>query len=109
MLLYPGDAPPEIKRDGLHLGRHIGTHVDAPSHFLIQGRDLHDLSLEHFGGDAVVLDLPDLPFIEESDLACLEIPTGVHILLKTRNRELIGLHQFQEDYCYLTATATERL
>jgi len=103
MLLYPGDAPPR----GLHLGSHIGTHVDAPSHFIPGGKPLDQLPLQHFCGDAIVLDLQSRPFIDEADIP--DVPRGHHILLKTRNCALIGLREFHKDYCHITPQAAKKL
>lgn len=36
---------------------HVGTHVDAPRHFLADGATIEELPLERFAGPGVVLDL----------------------------------------------------
>ncbi|MBI2816373.1 MAG: cyclase family protein, partial [Acidobacteria bacterium] len=71
MPLYPGDAPPLVRRvsciaDGsplkaseLVMGCHVGTHVDAPAHFINGGATIDQLSLRHFYGNAVVLGFRD--------------------------------------------------
>ncbi|MHB1537775.1 MAG: cyclase family protein [Solirubrobacteraceae bacterium] len=38
------------------LGSHIGTHLDAPSHFVRGGRSIDQIPLERMLGDGVVLD-----------------------------------------------------
>jgi arylformamidase len=40
----------------LHLGTHVGTHIDAPSHFIENGLTIDQLSLEHFLGKGIILD-----------------------------------------------------
>ncbi len=40
---------------------HVGTHIEAPYHCFEHGRDLGSISLERLVGEAVVLDLGDLP------------------------------------------------
>lgn len=64
--VYEGDPAPEAKRiinmeDGgvynlsaLSLCAHNGTHVDAPLHFLENGRAVHEIPLEHFVGECFV-------------------------------------------------------
>lgn len=42
---------------GAHMRLHAGTHVDAPSHMVKGGKDIHDLPLTMFIGPAVVADL----------------------------------------------------
>jgi kynurenine formamidase len=65
---YPGDpvfssCPAlTLEKDGcnvstLSLGTHTGTHVDAPYHFLADGKRMDELALEQLVGRAVVLDL----------------------------------------------------
>jgi arylformamidase len=58
-LLKEHDAPGgagQIVR-GVHMRLHAGSHVDAPEHMVKGGKQLHDLPLELFAGDAVVADL----------------------------------------------------
>lgn len=66
--VYPGDPRPgiesfsSIEYDGfcvsrIVLGSHTGTHIDAPSHILKEGKAVHEISLEKLIGSAVVLDL----------------------------------------------------
>ena len=68
MMAYPGD--PEIsleeacthETDGCHVdylmcGSHAGTHIDAPYHFLPEGRSITDYPVSRFIGEGVVLDL----------------------------------------------------
>lgn len=42
---------------GAHMRLHAGTHVDAPSHMVKGGKDIHDLPIEMFIGPAVVADV----------------------------------------------------
>jgi arylformamidase len=42
---------------GVHMRLHAGSHVDAPSHMVKGGKDLEQLPIETFMGDAVVADL----------------------------------------------------
>ncbi|MFY1110355.1 MAG: cyclase family protein [Methanosarcinaceae archaeon] len=65
--VFPGDPEPSIKSvynlevDGcavskLSFGSHTGTHVDAPSHILKDGKPVDNLELEGLIGRAVILD-----------------------------------------------------
>lgn len=67
LLVYEGDPffvkKPftSVGKDGFALcqitmGTHTGTHVDAPSHFLEEGRTLKDISLNRFVGSCYVYD-----------------------------------------------------
>jgi kynurenine formamidase len=38
---------------------HAGSHVDAPAHMLRDGQQIHELAIERFVGDALVVDFTD--------------------------------------------------
>jgi len=42
---------------GVHMRLHAGSHVDAPSHMIKGGKDLHELDLNTFIGPAMVADI----------------------------------------------------
>ncbi len=116
-LRYPGDPPVAITRvldlhggDPLTLSHvaiscHVGTHVDAPAHFVASGATVDRLPLESYLGPAVVVKLPDCDVIRPVDLEPLGIPAGHHVLLKTRNSTLLQADRFVESYCHLAPEA----
>lgn len=64
--IYPGSVKPFIKTTGniiengyseheLTLGTHTGTHVDAPSHMILNGKSLDQLPIQKFIGKAIVI------------------------------------------------------
>jgi arylformamidase len=66
MPLFPGDPAIEVKRlrtvsrDGYQIttwqsGMHVGTHLDAPSHFLDGGGDVAGIALDKVVGQATVI------------------------------------------------------
>jgi arylformamidase len=92
---------------------HLGTHVDAPSHFIAGGKDITSVSLERHFGRCVVLDLTHVVGrdIERTDLEHLpELDGHTRVLLKTSNsRDLLGLDQFETGYVALGESAAELL
>lgn len=78
--VYPGDPVPvltkaaTLTKDGyrtstLSLCSHTGTHMDAPSHLLQDGRSLDQLPMSQFSGRATVLDVSgEGPVITEAFL-----------------------------------------
>ena len=52
---YPGGLGQIVR--GAHMRLHAGTHVDAPSHMVQGGADIHDLPLALFFGPVVVADV----------------------------------------------------
>ena len=51
---------------------HAGTHVEAPLHAVEDGSAVGELPVEHFFGEAAILDLSDVPWSAPFDQACLE-------------------------------------
>jgi arylformamidase len=105
------------KGDGCNNSRlecdvHVGTHVDAPMHFLEGGLAVDQLSLDVFVGPAVVAFLPSVEAITPGDLSGLDLPSGVkRLLLRTKNSALwgTGVKAFQKDFVALTADASQWL
>ena len=44
---------------GVHMRLHAGSHIDAPEHFVKGGKQVHELPLSTFVGDAVVANFSD--------------------------------------------------
>lgn len=87
---------------------HVGTHVDAPWHFVQEGATVDRLPLDTLIGPASVEFLPGLKTITADDLGSLTLPPGTErLLLRTDNSELwaAGVRDFREDYVALTASA----
>ncbi len=89
---------------------HIGTHVDAPWHFVSGGKTIEQLSLEVLIGTAVVGYLPEVSMVTPEDLDTLALPPHTQrLLLRTRNSQLWanGVSEFQTDFVALTADAAQ--
>ena len=121
LALYPGDTPPVLRRlssiaqgapltaSEITIGCHVGTHVDAPAHFIAGGPTVDQLPLGHFYGPAVVLEFSSRERITAEEISRAAIPPARHLLLKTRNSALLSQSRFHRDYCYLTPQAAEVL
>jgi arylformamidase len=91
---------------------HTGTHVDAPDHFLNNGKTVEALSLDLLVGRAYVLHLPDVNLITASVLMQADIPPRTRrLLFKTRNSEYWekGSSEFHTDFVGLSVDAAELL
>lgn len=127
MFTWPGDPAFELERiariedgDGANVSRiaasvHLGTHVDAPRHFLADGKGADRLDLDALIGPALVLVLDGCDRIEAGHLRAAArdslIPAGTErLLLRTRNsqRREAGLPIFP-DFCSLAPDAAEWL
>jgi arylformamidase len=101
MVVWPGDPPVQMSClssldagdafsvTRLDMGSHVGTHVDAPAHFLPGGKGVDELDLELLIGQALVVDVGDVDTITASTLAGLTVLPGTRrLLLRTRNSQL---------------------
>lgn len=108
------EAGDEANVTFLKMSAHVGTHVDAPFHFL--GGDtptVEKLSLNVLIGRAYVLEIPpEADRIEAALLSRMNIPARTRrILFKTRNSQLWakGESAFQTDFVALTEDAAHFL
>ncbi len=110
---WPGDPTIQLKQISsiengemanvthLSMCAHSGTHVDAPDHFLGNGKTVESIPLELMIGPAAVVEIPAEGTITTADLISAQIPAGIkRILLKTANSEVwaAGNMEFQEDF-----------
>ncbi len=72
---------------------HLGTHVDAPLHFVKDGKTTAEINLEHYCGQAVCLDVPNVPMDKMLDVS--NVLKENHDLIKTG--DIIILHTGWED------------
>jgi arylformamidase len=73
----------------VHTSVHAGTHVDAPFHFVPNGRTIESLPLETFIGPARVCAVEPRRRITATDVAKAELQGEVRVLFKTRNSNLL--------------------
>lgn len=96
--VWPGDPSISIKRTGkleegspvnvsqIQMGTHTSTHVDAPYHFLRDGRKVDELELERLIGPAWVADCRGAEMVTAEVLDEANVPQGTtRLLLLTDN------------------------
>ena len=121
---WPGDPSIELKMisqiengdlaNVTHLSApvHMGTHVDAPDHFLGNGITVEDIPLDYLVGPVLVAEIPSRTDINADDLDFLPISESTtRIIFKTANSDQWKVKQpkFQEDYIALDPDAAARL
>ena len=120
MQIYPGDPLPSIRRglthekdychvDLLTLGSHTGTHIDAPYHFLKDGRRIDEIPVQRFIGKGILVDVSDKSARDLIDAVDFErftpeIQKGVFVILKTGWDRYFGTPQYLQ-HPYLSADA----
>lgn len=122
--IFPGDPLPSIRRglthendychvDVLTLGSHTGTHIDAPYHFIKEGKKINELPVERFVGAGVLVDVsakPDRELIEPGDIEpyAKEIAQGDFVILKTGRDKYFGTSKYYL-HPYLSAEGAQFL
>jgi arylformamidase len=97
--VWPGDAPVEIHRtthvvtiSEFRMSSHVGTHLDAPAHFLATGRTVDQVPLEALIGPAWLVDTGEAKLVTAETLDRAGIPSSVErLLVKTMNSRLGAL------------------
>ena len=123
--VWPGDPPvkmpltesmqagAEYNLTRLDISAHTGTHVDAPHHFLNDGRTVESLALDVLTGPCYVVQLPDdVDEISAEVLQRIPLAAGTtRILFGTRNSKLWaqGETRFQEDFVAISEDGAEWL
>lgn len=121
---WPGDPSIELRKlseinrgqdanvTHISMAVHAGTHVDAPRHFLEDGKPIQDLALDSMVGPAAVVQLNTRGPITQRDLEQAPLPPHAkRVLLKTPNSQYWAEEElsFQENFAALSAEAARYL
>ncbi|MFH1446591.1 MAG: cyclase family protein [Chloroflexota bacterium] len=124
LLVWPGD--PSVKMvwvsnieagahaniTSLSMSAHAGTHVDAPFHFINDGKTVDKLMLNTLIGKVRVVEIPkNIDVITETCLETVELGNIKRVIFKTRNSSLWANQKdkFNEDYVAIDASAASWL
>jgi arylformamidase len=122
MVHWPGDTDIMVNRinsigagDDYNLTQisfsaHTSTHMDAPLHFIDNGKDISTLPFNAVIGRAKVIEIKDKNSIKPEELKLHKIEEDERLLFKTRN-SLINwdMKDFIKDYVFLSTEAAEYL
>jgi arylformamidase len=121
MFTYPGEPAPRVialkrMRDGsrdnvseLCMSAHSGTHVDAPWHFISDGKTVEQLLLDQLCGPARLVEIKDREAVRVAELERHSWDGVNRVLFKTRNGELLDRRDFSPDFVYIDGDAAEWL
>ena len=119
MVVWPGDAPFE-RTNALEIAKgkqcnlsqisttaHIGTHMDAPCHYLEGAAGMDAMPITASVGRARVIQIRDPEVIRTAELEPFHLAKGERVLFKTRNSEHCWkTDHFQKKYVHIApATA----
>ncbi len=122
MVHWPDNPPVSIERmldidrgdpsnvSKLSMGAHTGTHMDAPLHFLKNGKGIDEVPFVATIGPARVIEIFDPVSINVEELRQHEPRRGERILFKTRNSTRCWqTDDFVEDFVYVSHEAAQYL
>lgn len=94
----------------LSMGSHTGTHMDAPLHFIPDGKGLDEMVFEETIGSARVIEIFDVDTVTVPELEDKDIQAGERVLFKTRNSHgAWNEDSFVEDFIYISQEAARYL
>lgn len=91
------------------LSVHSGTHIDAPRHFIPNGKRISDYSLERFHGKTKICHIQDNSSITKDELLQKSFDGYDKILFKTANSARWAQNAFDRDFIGLSLPAAEHL
>jgi arylformamidase len=89
---------------------HVGTHLDAPLHFIEEGLSVENFQLDILIGPCLVVYLPKVTEIHANDLSTINIsPDTTRLLIRTDNSNLwdSGITEFRKNFVALTPDAAQ--
>lgn len=114
MPVYPGTEKPvfdksfTIEKNGfaetqVRMFSHTGTHMDAPAHMVLGGKTLDEYPVEHFIGEAYILDMTaGIPSLGDLEADAELIKKSDFIIMKTGWSEKWGTESYFNDFPVLT-------
>ncbi len=122
MVHWPGDPAFETRRvksiergdvcnlTHISLSAHTGTHMDAPLHFIRDGRAMEAFPPEATIGRARVIEIKDKVCIHDRELKSHKLKGGERVLFKTRNsRRSWKTPAFDEDFIYISKEGAQHI
>ena len=99
-----------VRESSITIGSHTGTHIDAPAHFIQEGRSLEEINPLACVGPATVVDMMHIQErISEHDLQHISKDSRNILLFKTRNSEHKSHELFDQDFVYLDESGARYL
>lgn len=101
----------EANLTSIEIDCHLGTHLDAPLHFVHQGKSVDQLDITTLIGKAFVAEIRDRKVITISDLEAVVPKNCERLLLKTDNQLYWEQKriEFEKDYSAIDAAAAKWL
>lgn len=121
IVTWPGDPKPDIhyvktiaqgstsNTSAFAMSTHIGTHVDAPLHFVQGATPIDEVPLDVLIGPASVIDVTGKAVIGLEDLEAADVEGAERLLFKSDNSSLWRDPAFHEEFCHIDDDGAEYL
>ena len=122
MVHWPSDPPVRVERvhsmergdaanlSAISMGVHTGTHMDAPLHFIREGKSIENIPLDVVVGRARVIEIYDTESIKPKELTRHRLRRGERILFKTPNSSRVWkTDAFVKDFVFISKEAASFL
>ena len=95
---------------GMKMITHTGTHIDAPLHFVENGKTIDAMSVDSMIGPARIIEIKDPEAVKIEEVEPHNVQAGERILFKTQNSEkLYDTDVFVSEYVSLTVDVAHYL
>lgn len=120
-VVYPGNEPPALRKikvfskdksnlSALSMGLHTASHLDAPFHYLKNGKTVDKLALEKCVGWCRVINFGNVKQeIGEREVKKIKPKAGEIVLFKTKNSKSGTSKRFNKDFIYLNESGARFL
>jgi arylformamidase len=99
-----------VRLTRITMDSHTGTHIEAPAHFIHDGKFLHEIAITDYCGHCTILDMTSAgDCITQEHLELIPINQQSIVLLKTTNSELAHDAPFNPKFVYLSASGAKYL
>lgn len=86
----------------IQTSNHMGTHLDAPRHFVTNGKTIDQLPLEWLYGEGVIVDLSDM--LDELDIFR---PEDIEARVEVKNGDILFINTGWHKYTFLAEEGDE--
>ena len=86
----------------IQTSNHMGTHLDAPRHFVTKGKTIDQIPIEWCYGPGVIVDLSDM-----LDDLCLFTPDDIEKRADVQDGDILFLHTGWHKYSFFGEEADE--
>jgi len=109
--MHIGTAKGDVANvSAINFNSHTGTHMDAPFHFLHEGKTMDDLPWDAVIGPARLVEIKDKEAIKPAELKKLKPQAGERLLFKTRNSKHGWTKpEFDKDFVYIAQEGAKYL